>query len=512
MLKTDNGHFQFIRMPHTASTANVASLQSPYRFPVPVTGTPSTVASSIAPTVSGGTTMRPQIMAIPANMTNNLQRTAVMTTSTPITGSANGTQRAVVAANSAMQPLSIQTASSSSATSSSTTPQMSPKTAKMKCMNFLSTLLRLAGDQPEQVATNVRNLIQGLIDGNIAADDFAIQLQRELKSGPQPCLIPFLKKSLPYLRHSLMIREMTIDGVKAPLQGTVQLPGQVTLTPAGTHIQHVQLTRPSPQAKPTVTGGATVRLLSGGNLATMTQTSQGVIATGRPAVTPKAIHKYQKLATASGASITVTPATAPLATGTPLSGAISRSNLSNQKKREVIAKGKSPAGAKEKREPPKKKEEKDAFSSSLRDDDDINDVAAMGGVNLMEEHQRILATNAEFVGAQIRSCKDEPFLAANPLQAKINQIARKFQLDEVSSEVVALVSHAAQERLKTLIEKLGIIAEHRIENLKMDNRYEVTQDVRAQIRFLDELDKLEKKRHEEQEREMLLRAAKVRAF
>lgn len=43
----------------------------------------------------------------------------------------------------------------------------------------------------------------------------------------------------------------------------------------------------------------------------------------------------------------------------------------------------------------------------------------------------------------------------------------------------------------------------------MDNRYEITQDVRGQIRFLDELDKLEKKRHEEQEREMLLRAAKV---
>jgi transcription initiation factor TFIID subunit 4 len=43
----------------------------------------------------------------------------------------------------------------------------------------------------------------------------------------------------------------------------------------------------------------------------------------------------------------------------------------------------------------------------------------------------------------------------------------------------------------------------------MDKRYEVSKEVRPQIRFLEELDKLEKKRHEEAERVVLLRAAKV---
>uniref|UniRef100_A0A182V8F3 TAFH domain-containing protein n=1 Tax=Anopheles merus TaxID=30066 RepID=A0A182V8F3_ANOME len=148
--------------------------------------------------------------------------------------------------------------------------------------------------------------------------------------------------------------------------------------------------------------------------------------------------------------------------------------------------------------------------ASMYGDDDINDVAAMGGVNLAEETQRILGST-EFVGTQIRSCKDEVFLHLPALQARIRAIIARHGLEEPSNEVAVLISHACQERLKNVVEKLAIIAEHRIDIIKVDPRYEVTKDVRGQIKFLEELDKAEQKRHEEQEREMLMRAAKSRS-
>ena len=129
---------------------------------------------------------------------------------------------------------------------------MTPDTAKVKCKNFLATLLRLASDRPESVARNVRALVQGLVDGRVEPEVFTTKLQKELNSSPQPCLVPFLKKSLPYLQHSLATRELSIEGVNPPTINQVgKLPAAVSKPP-----QSVQTTGLSNLSLPTRPVGA----------------------------------------------------------------------------------------------------------------------------------------------------------------------------------------------------------------------------------------------------------------
>jgi transcription initiation factor TFIID subunit 4 len=346
--------------------------------------------------------------------------------------------------------------------------QMTPDTAKHKCKNFLATLLRLAGEQPANVATNVRNLIQGLIDGKVDPDTFTTKLQKELHSSPQPCLVPFLKRSLPYLQQSLLNGELSIDGVRAPLRPMI---GSATKTTIMRPQFGLVTNQRAPLARPPQM--SVMRTMS-----PQVSGSPTVMRTMPPKVIQHQIMNKNFMSTAS-----------PTLARVGALNAMPGSSMSPMMSQQI-------------------KEKKSSNSYSVAGDEDINDVAAMGGVNLAEESQRMQGSIV--AGTQIRSCKDETFLQTGLLHKRVAKICRDRGLDEPSSEVIALVSHATQDRLKTLLEKLSVISEHRLDIVKQEGDYEVTQDVKGQLRFLGELDKIERRRHEEAERELLLRAAKSR--
>merc|ERR1719483_1617688 len=384
---------------------------------------------------------------------------------------------APVARQQVAQPAAAAAAANSA---NSMGQQMTPDTAKIKCKNFLATLRRLASDQPESVARNVRALIQGLIDGRVEPEVFTTKLQKELNSSPQPCLVPFLKKSLPYLQHSLATRELTIEGVNPP---TINQVGK--LPPAMT------LSAPSPQ---TSRPPSSLPPMSAPPHSVMGQVRTNLPNQPQPRIGSSLPQARPTFARPGFPSLPTAPLR-PGAIGGQYSGGMVGQHplLPPPKGPQAVIRD--------------KKSGNNAYSAA--GDDDINDVAAMGGVNLAEEANRILGST-DNVGSVIRSCKDETFLQTGLLHQRITRICREKGLDAPTQEVINLMSHATRDRLKTLVSKLSVIAEHRLDIIKTEGPYEATQDIKGQLRFLEDLDKMEKKRHEEAEREMLLRAAKSR--
>ncbi|XP_065087456.1 transcription initiation factor TFIID subunit 4 isoform X6 [Ochlerotatus camptorhynchus] len=365
---------------------------------------------------------------------------------------------------------------------------------KEKCRKFLTNLIELSKREPKPVEKNVRTLIQELVDANVEPEEFCERLERLLNASPQPCLIGFLKKSLPLLRQSLVTKEITIEGINPPSANVAFSGSPLTQIPA--QIRPVTQTIVTQNS---MVGQTQIRMLTTqSGTTTVPRIGQTTIRPAAPVRIQTPVHQQHLHTTttvaASGPRQITAQQIRPNATATVGHTTIVQTN---QQLPQTIS-----------TTPPALLPHH--VSSSMYGDDDINDVAAMGGVNLAEETQRILGST-EFVGTQIRSCKDEVFLHMSALQAKIRGIVARHGLEEPSSEVAVLISHACQERLKNIVEKLAVVAEHRIDIIKVDPRYEVTKDVRGQIKFLEELDKAEQKRHEEQEREMLMRAAKSRS-
>ncbi|XP_012138576.1 transcription initiation factor TFIID subunit 4 isoform X3 [Megachile rotundata] len=487
LLKTESGQYQLLRVgpPPTAGTPGGTAV------------TPNSIAgNAVVAAPSPGTTYR--LASVPATVAATI--TTATTTPATVTAAATTTPTPPVT--------TVQTVQTPA-------PRQTTDNTKEKCRKFLANLLELSSREPKAVERNVRTLIQELIDTKVEPEEFCDRLERLLNASPQPCLIGFLKKSLPLLRQSLVTKELVIEGIKPP-PANVVFP-VTSATPVVTQQNQLRPTVAVAAATipvTAVTATTQVRVMTPLAAATTTvprppqPVQQRLMRPVTTVVRSPTAYTVKSTVAVAGIRPTVPTVQKPPVTTTVVKTVTTTTQGKTINTTTTVNKAVVPSFVPK---PVIKEKEKKTFSSAgYTGDDDINDVAAMGGVNLAEESQRILGST-EFVGTQIRSCKDEVFLHMTPLQQRIKQIVSNYGLEEPNQEVAALISHAAQERLKNLVEKLAVIAEHRIDLIKVDPRYEVTQDVRAQLKFLEDLDKVERRRHEEQERELLLRAAKSRA-
>ncbi|XP_041455314.1 transcription initiation factor TFIID subunit 4-like [Lytechinus variegatus] len=352
-----------------------------------------------------------------------------------------------------------------------------------KCRNFLTTLIKLASNanQPPETVQNVKMLVQSLIDAKIEPEEFTLKLQKELNSSPQPYLVPFLKRSLPLLRQTLQ-RGSSGSNITT-LMGP--LPAAASGSADGKPV------------KPAIT-----KITPAAAAASIAAEAKG----GKQSQQASQKHSSSKNSKASSPGRSPSPQTKPGVSKSSKSSSQS-SSKSSRSSGSKSSSSKSSGG----KATPRKDKSKDTSASFSRDDDDINDVASMAGVNLSEESARILATNEAFVGTQLRSCEDEKFLHKTPLQHCMSKICSKHGISDATPAVLDVVSLAVQERLKQVVEKLSVISQHRLEIYRSDTRYEPMNDVRSQLKFFEQLDALERKRRDEQEREILLRAAKSRS-
>ncbi|XP_026050881.1 transcription initiation factor TFIID subunit 4 isoform X2 [Carassius auratus] len=407
------------------------------------------------------------------------QRTNSVTATTIINTSAvkSGGKGALSTQGNAPRMTSPNVPARSSTNTSSTPVTVTAETLEnvKKCKNFLVTLMKLAssGTRSANMAQNVKALVKALLDGKLEAEEFTEKLYMELKSSPQPYLVPFLKRSLP------AVRQLTPNSQLFIQQCDQLKPSDSTPTKAANQKSTASLSSSLKPNQPT-------------------RMAQLVIQQ------PKGVIVKQSL-TSAQTSLPALNQTQPkqmlIQTNANAAGAVRRQSILQASKTHFS----------QPLLPAQPHGFKDSTSGSFRDDDDINDVASMAGVNLSEENARILASGSELVGSVIRSCQEEPFLFPSALQSRVLQIGGSLSITEVCPDVLELLSLATQERLRDLLEKITIVAQHRQISYKDDWRYSQTNDTRSQLKFLEQLERLEKQRREEEEREALLRIARSRS-
>ncbi|XP_050771730.1 transcription initiation factor TFIID subunit 4B isoform X2 [Gymnogyps californianus] len=629
LIRSSSGQLMLVSQQAIARAQNQPQNNTSVRSSVPT----STPAVRICAVQNSGTQLLKKVAATPVkplSQTTNAvastvqppaviqpaAATASVTTVTAVKPSSTGTPVKLPVTGPPAQAISQKAVSVKA--EGTTVAQTSASTEMLenvkKCKNFLATLIKLAssGPQAPEMGQNVKNLVQNLLEAKIEPEEFTKKLYIELKSSPQPYLVPFLKKSMLALRQLMPNAQSFIQQCMqqpALTQEAVSACTSAAPAPSIAVATSAVATTSLPVIKPvsasvTVTASPVIKpVLASASVTASLQTvkpvpsSAVVTASLRPAASVltttiatsglTAIQTVKPVFTSAVATSslqsakpvlvsTVSPsATTPLqplkpVVGTPISIKISQPNcvvaqsvgaqqvvkvkqlvvqqpsgtvvkqvstlpqtstLTLQTSAEermplntLVQTNQFPAGSILKQitlpgnkilslqaSPVQKAKIKENGATSFRDEDDINDVTSMAGVNLNEENACILATNSELIGTVIRSCADEPFLSSEALQKKILNIGKRHDIMELNSDVVNLISHATQERLRGLLEKLTVIAQHRVSTHKGSDRYIVSSDTRAQLRFLEKLDHLEKQRKDEEEREMLLRAAKSRS-
>ncbi|NXQ82133.1 TAF4B factor, partial [Nyctibius grandis] len=217
LIRSSNGQLMLVSQQAIARAQSQPQNNTSVRPSVPT----STPAIRICAVQNSGTQLLKKVAATPVktlSQTTNAvastvqspaviqpaAATASVTTVTAVKPSSTGTPVNLLVTGPPAQAISQKAVSVKA--EGTTVAQTSASTEMLenvkKCKNFLATLIKLAssGPQATEMGQNVKNLVQNLLEAKIEPEEFTKKLYIELKSSPQPYLVPFLKKSMLALR------------------------------------------------------------------------------------------------------------------------------------------------------------------------------------------------------------------------------------------------------------------------------------------------------------------------
>ena len=142
------------------------------------------------------------------------------------------------------------------------------------------------------------------------------------------------------------------------------------------------------------------------------------------------------------------------------------------------------------------------------EDEDDSDITVMANIDL--QHERLQMAPTQTIGDDVASIQDRTFLPLSELYRTINNRAPRYGIDTIEKEACILISHALEERIRDVLDSLSEVTSHRNIGLQASEDYEVTGDIKNQLRAIERVDQSAVESKMDREKKMLIKVSKQR--
>ncbi|KAK6038311.1 hypothetical protein COOONC_24185 [Cooperia oncophora] len=372
-----------------------------------------------------------------------------------------------------------------------------------KCVRFFKTLIQLSqqpeqqqpSQNPQQTAHLVKELVSTLVFGQMPAEEFTTRLQSALKSQAQPHLLPFLHKTLPYLRAAMRSGEVTIEGVVPP-PGMMVPPAQIEAASPQQqvhmqmqHQQHIITAQQQPSSQPATQHIHSQPIQMEHQQLQMHPHPQMGMQQPQQIVHSHSQHQQmpmvsQQMTISHQQHAQQIPPEQRQTTSQGMmyaqpSGAVSVVSVPIQEHNEQVA--------------------------PMERTDSATAVEPMDDTPAQHPEEEMIQVRQMQEGAL-----ESALLRPPDIMSRITQCMN--EMCYVDEEVLVLISDAAECRLREIIGELAILAEHRMEPLRLNPNYGPIDDTRRQLRFLEDIDRQQEEQRENREKEALIRMSKSKGI